>query len=257
MLKSFEAEVPNKVQYYDPENSNYVIIAPRDVYYSVHKDRQNRMMQKWTVKPSYDFPGGQWIKDLKAVLRVYVAMAGVLSAVVLIVAAIAIIVLVPPVGVGAGAAVTTGVATGATVPAAVAVEQIVVPAGMAAKLVASGAITGGVPAAIGTFEATMTAMAAAPATKTIAAATGVLFVVFNSKGARAATGNSPDGRFSAIRAVAVADFQPSGGVQSASSLGPPMNFLHSPETAKGKFGLGTQVLFDNMPHFIIGRFSAK
>lgn len=266
LSRTLDAEVRNKIQDYDPENSNFVIIAPKDLYQQMHDEqhniRQNRLVQKWmTVAPSYDFPGGQWIKDLKAVLRVYVALAGAVSAAVIIVGTIAIIVLVPPAGVAAGAAVTTGVAPGVTIPAATVpammpVSQIVVPAGMVAKFVASGAITGGAAAAVGTFEAAMAAMAMAPAAKYLAGSAGVLMVFFNSKSARAATGNSADARFSAIRAVAVADFQSIGGVQSASSFGPPMNF-QSTETAKGKFGLHTQVLFDNIPHIIIGQYSAK
>ena len=264
-FQTFEAEVPNKIQLYDPENSNFVIIAPKDFYQQMHQEdhnnRQNRLRQNLVIQPSYNFPGGQWIKDLKGYLRGAVVLTGAVAFTVLIVGTIAIIVLVPPAGVAAGAAVTTGVAPGVTVPTAVVVEQIIVPAGMAAKLVASGAITGGAVAAVGTFEATMTAMAAAPAAKLIAGSAGVLMVFFNSKSARAATGNSAtgnsaDARFSAIRAVAVADFQSIGGVQSASSFGPPMNF-QSTETAKGKFGLHTQVFFNNEPHIIIGQFSAK
>jgi hypothetical protein len=61
----------------------------------------------------------------------------------------------------------------------------------------------------------------------------------------------------ALKAVAVADFvRLPTGVQSALST-PDLNSFQTPEEAKGKFGLGTQVFYDGKPHWIIGQFTAK
>ena len=60
-----------------------------------------------------------------------------------------------------------------------------------------------------------------------------------------------------IRAVALGDFKPIGGIQSASSAGPPLDFAHTPNTSRGKFNLGTEVLFDNLPHVIIGQLAVR
>ena len=64
-------------------------------------------------------------------------------------------------------------------------------------------------------------------------------------------------RVLAIRAVAISDFKPIGAVQSAYSVGPPPDFVHTQDTSRGKFNLGTEVLFDGLPHVIIGQLAVR
>ncbi len=255
LLPTLRAELSNKINFYDPENSNYVIIVPQDFYHEWYKQKNARMMEKMRVKPSYDFPGGQAVKELRSRLHHVSKLLGVVAAGVIMVGAIAVIVVAPAAVAGAGAAVSAGATAGttATAGAGAVTSTIIVPAGIAAQVAASSTAAGGAIAAAGTVEAALVALATAPATKAVVMAAGVLMIIGFSRKAQAATGD----QITAIRAVAVADFQPIGGIQSALSAGPPSSFFHTADTAKGKFNIGTKVLFDRKPHFIIGQFSVS
>jgi hypothetical protein len=97
------------------------------------------------------------------------------------------------------------------------------------------------------------AMLSAPAAKALAAAAGVLLVIGSAKQADAASAKD----FKAIRAVALADFRFDNGIESATKTQLPVDKIQSPEMLKGKFAIGTRVLFDGTPHVIIGQISAR
>jgi uncharacterized protein DUF4157 len=258
--------LPKAVHTYDPENSNFVFIVPADFYHDWYKQtRSNKIWDFHTVKPSYDFPGGQAVKEMRSRLHHASLLIGVVAFTVIVVGTIVFAAAVLPAVAATGAGATTGAAAGASAGAAAvslpASSTIIVPAGIAAQVAAAGSTAAATAAAGGGVTTAMWALAAAPAAKTVLAATaGVLLVIGTVKNANAGTGR-PDkpvvSKVSAFRAVAIDDFKPVGNTQAAVSNGPPANFSHTPETAKGKFNVGTKVLFDNVPHIIIGGFSVS
>ena len=140
--------------------------------------------------------------------------------------------------------------------AGVAAVVILTAGGYALAAVAPAAVAAGGAAAGGgevISLAAYRAMLAAPSVKYLAAAAGVVLVIGYVKYAQGATPSVE--RPSAVRAVAVADFQLDQGMLSATSRpAPPNSKVIQPDLAKHPFALGTKVLFDGKPHFIIGRF---
>ena len=264
--------LPKAVPSYDPGNSNYVFIVPADFYWDWYKQtRSNKIWEFFSAKPS-DFPGSQAVKELRSRLHRVSLLLGIASFAVIVAGTIVFIGAALSAAAGAGATATTGTAAGASAgtaavttgtaagagagtaavttgtaasasAAAAAVSlpissTIAVPAAMVARLAAAGGTAAATAAASGGLTAAMWALAAAPATKTVMAAAGVLLVIGKVNNAHAGTG-LPDKpiitKVSAFLAVAVDDFKPIGNVQAALSSGPPPDFSHTPETAKGKF----------------------
>lgn len=231
LLPAIRAELPNAIRFFDPENPNHVIIVPQEFYRAWYKKRNDQMMEKMRVKPSYEMPGGQLVKNLR----------GQLFFISLVVAGVAAVVIV----------VAGGVVLGA------------VAAGSAAAEVAVGtAAAGGGGAAGGGAEiislAAYKAMLAAPEVKALAAAAGVLLVLGTANDARAASVSIS--QVSAIRAVAVTEFRPVAGLPFA-TCAPGQGNSNSVYTAEmgsqKKLALGAQVLFDGKSYVIIGQISAK
>jgi hypothetical protein len=258
--------LPKAVPSYDPEYSNYVFIVPEDFYYEWHRQmrRSKPVEDYFRVQPSYDFPGGHAVKEMRSRLHHASLLLGVAALAVMVAGTIVFVAVALPAAAGAGAVATTGTAAGASAgTAAVSLpisSTIIVPAEIATGVAAAGGTAATTAAASGGVTAAMWALAAAPATKTVLATAGVLLVLGTVNNASAGTGQ-PDNpivaKVSAFRAVAVDDFKPVGNTQVALSSGPPADFQHTPETAKRKFDVGTKVLFDNVPHIIIGGFSAS
>lgn len=268
--------LPKAVHTYDPENSNFVFIVPADFYYEWYKQtRSNKIWDFHTVRPSYDFPGGHAVKEMRSRLHHASLVIGVVALGVMVAGTVVFAAALLPAAAagagattgaaaGAGAGAAAGAGTGAAAGAAVSLpasSTIIVPTTIAAKVAAAGGTAAATAAASGGVTAAMWALAAAPAAKTmLAASAGVLLVIGTVKNANAGT-SQPDkavvSQVSAFRAVAIDDFKPVGNIQAAISNGPPSDFSHTPETAKGKFNVGTKVLFDNVPHIIIGGFSVS
>jgi hypothetical protein len=268
--KSLWAELPSKIQFYDPQNPNYVFIVPKDFYreWYRHKnaaEKTKRMWDKLQVKPSYDFPGGSLVKDQRAWYHSLSGMAAVVAAAgIIFVGGVMVI----PATASTAAGVTAAELVSAVEAAAAAsaevygpVQAIVVSTRIAAQVgagyTATGAtigITAGATASA--TGGTLAAVFGTSAVKTTIATAGVLMVIIGGPSTAHAK-DLPKAKVSAIRAVAVDDFQPLESVQTAVSGGPPTNFSHTPETSKGKFKPGTLVLFDAEPHIIIGTFSVR
>jgi hypothetical protein len=246
------AQLPKTIRFFDPGNSNYVIIAPQEFYkldyikQKAARDWENQKVQseysRNRIRPS-TIPG----LNPKNVATFIIAAAVVGS---LMVVSAGTLITAP-----AAVAVTEGAAVSAEVAG---IEVIIAYESGAAGAGAGAAVAGGTAAATAAEAATLAAyqaMLATPAAKALAATAGVVLVLGNVKNAQAAKPSID--QLTALKAVAVADFQPlAGGVQSASST-PNVNVFLTPEEAKGKFGLGTRVLYDGKPHFIIAVFSAK
>jgi hypothetical protein len=222
LLPEVRAELPRAIRFYDPQNPEYVVIVPREFYWAWYKRQNDQMLEKMRVKPSYDMPGGQLVKNFRHQLFIIeCVVAGV-------------------------AAVLIGVAAGAVLaPAA---------GGAAAAGGGAAAAGGGEVVSLAAYRA----MLAAPQAKTLAAAAGVLLVTGTVNDAQAA---SPAiGQVSAIRAVAVADFRPLGDLPSATSTPEQQksNFIYSSKTgSRTMFALGGLVVFDGKQHVIIGQISAR
>lgn len=225
ILPTIHAELQKKIRSYDPDYPNYVIIVPQEFYWAWYKRRNERVLDKMRANPPFldgRHPVGQFH----------------------IIAGSATLIAAAAIGVG-GLIVAASTLTAASAAMA---------ATVAGSTTAGGAAAGG---ATVVSLAAYKAMLATPAAKVLAAAAGVLIVIGNVKDANAA--NHTISEVSAIRAVPVVDFQPVNGVQSASSAAAPREsgFVHTPESAKGKFSLETRVLFDGKPHIVIGQISAK
>jgi hypothetical protein len=154
--------------------------------------------------------------------------------------------------VGTTASASAGVGAG-TIEVVVAYEAGATAIGTGATLTATEVMS----------VAAYQALLATPTAKAVAAtaAAGVVLLLGNIKNAQAAT-SSPSvkpviDQAIAVRAIPITDFQPLGTKQHAFQQGPPTGFRHTPETAKGKSGLGTEVFYDNSSHWIIGRVSVR
>jgi hypothetical protein len=103
------------------------------------------------------------------------------------------------------------------------------------------------------------AMLSAPAVKAVAATAGAVLVLFNIRNAEASTSKPKPvpSNIVAMKAVAVDDFEAVGGVQSAFSTGRSRLSLPVCSDASKVFGLGTKVMYDNKPHWVLGRFLIK
>ena len=133
--------------------------------------------------------------------------------------------------------------------AGVAAVVILTAGGYALAAVAPAAVAAGGAAAGGgevISLAAYRAMLAAPSVKYLAAAAGVVLVIGYVKYAQGATPSVE--RPSAVRAVAVADFQLDQGMLSATSAPRRQLESHTTHLAKHPFALGTKVLFDGKPH---------
>jgi hypothetical protein len=226
--RMIRSELEKKVRFYDPNNSNYIIIVPQHLYWRWYDQLNEPVREKFRVKPSYDFPGGQAVRQFRGQLFTISTIAAGMAAIAIVVA-------------------------GGTVLAAVAASAAAAGAGAAAAGGGAAAAGGGEVISLAAYRA----MLAAPRVRTLAAAAGVLVVLGTVNNAQA--GSATIGSTDAIRVVPVAEFEPDKGVQSATSaLEPPdSNFIQTPETAKGKFGLGTVVHFDGVRHVIIGQVSVN
>jgi hypothetical protein len=189
--------------------------------------------------------------------------------------AVGALAMAPAAGVGAGAAtaVAAAAATATEEGTGTAIEVVLAceeggQAAVEAALTTAGEAPTVFPAGSGTMMAWQ-GMWSAPAVKAATAVVaGALLVVGTPKNAGAST--SPDDGDSTssgpkpvledpvvIRAVSITDFQPVGSLQSASSKGPPDNFRHTPETARGKFYVNMPVLFDNARHYILATATVR
>lgn len=128
----------------------------------------------------------------------------------------------------------------------------------AGGVVAAGSAGGG--ASAGGAEiislAAYKALHASKAAKTLAAAAGVLLVVGTPGNASAKETAISD--VGAVRVVPVEYFKPFFGLQVATTNNDvPVDFMHTPETMAGQFNLGASVLFDWLPHRVIGQFAVE
>jgi hypothetical protein len=259
---SLKAELGRAVRTYDSQNSNFVFLVPAAFYYEYRKQKvNNKIWNSFRVAPSYDFPGGQAVKELQSRIHHVSKILSIAGMAVIVVGSIVFFVAAAAAAATAGAVATTGATAGAAAAASLpATTTVIAPAGVIVQTWAVGSTAAATVASTGGATAALWAAAAAPAAKTIVASAGVLLLIGTVKNAHAGT-NLPDKplatQVSAFRAVPVADFKPIGAMQTASGQGPPEDFFHTPDTARGKFNVGTKVLFDNVPHIIIGGFSAK
>ena len=97
---------------------------------------------------------------------------------------------------------------------------------------------------------------AAPAVKALAKAAGVLFVLGAVNNADADTPTVDS--VGAIRVVAVGDFELFGTpIAGSTSDGLVSPVLHSPEATRGKFDLGSIVVYDHTEHIVIGQIGVR
>jgi hypothetical protein len=148
-----------------------------------------------------------------------------------------------------------GVAAGAYAAAVAGIILIEASAFGAAAATADAAAAGGGGAPIASLDL-YRAMRASKEAAELAKAAGVLIVIGLSANARA---NHPEIReITAARLVPVEMFKPYKDKQAASNADDvPGDFLQTEETAKGKFGVGTTVLYDWEPHVIIARIQVE
>ena len=217
-------EAKKQVQFYDPAEPRYVIIMPREIY-KKWPHRQNELWEKLRVQPSYgDAPGGSYVKHVKGQLAVVAAIVTVVGIALLI-------------------------AVGATVICAIS-------AAAAAAAVEAAVVTETVAEADVISMAAYRAAKASAAVKALAKAAGVLFVLSTVNNADAA--NPSVDAVDAIRIVALGDFELFGTPMAASdSDGLVSPVLHSPEATRGKFDLGSIVLFDHVEHIVIGQIGVR
>jgi hypothetical protein len=252
------AQLRKVIPFYDPGNSNYVIIAPWSFYKTDYsRQKADKMWEPLKVKLPYFLDmrnhGVAAMRFTFIIIGIAAGAYGVGS----IIAAAPVVAtgttaaemeaMVLAVNTAAAKTAATGTAVvGYEVGAAAAVQSsIVAPAAITAKLAAGST-------AMVAYHALLTA----PAVKAAAAVTGALLVLGNVKTA-AAEGLPPAvDNVVTLRVVPVADFQDRGGVLSASSSFDENVYL-TPEEAKGKFNLGTKVLYDNKPHFVMGQVMVR
>jgi hypothetical protein len=216
-------ELKLKLRMFDPENPEYVIIVPQPFYRDWQRIQSDKMIDRMRVKlpPFLDSrnPIGQFRIIGWTMIGLY---AGAMAVGVIIAGAS----LLAPAAAG-GAAVAGGAAAGGA-------------AGGGAEVISLAAYR---------------ALQAAPVAKELAAAAGVLLVLGTVTSAKADSATIGD--IAAIRYVPVSDFQPHGGVQTAVTRRASRIGLGVCQDTKGKFNLGTQVMFDSQPHNIIGQFIAR
>lgn len=228
-------EAKKQIRYFDPNEPRYVIIIPRDVY-KKWPHRQNELWDKLRTSPTYgDVPGASYVRHVKGQLAVVAAIVSVVGLALLIV-----------VGGYAICAIGAGVIAAAAAESAAAVQTAAETAAVA-EAVAKGEVIS---------LAAYRAAKAAPAVKALAKAAGVLFVLASVSNADADTPTVDS--VSAIRAVAVGDFELFGTPTAGSTTdGPVSSVLHTPEATRGKFELGSIVMYDHAEHIVIGQIGVR
>jgi hypothetical protein len=217
-------EAKKQIRFYDENEPRYVIIIPREIY-KKWPHQQNELWDKLRVTPSYgDAPGASYVRHVKTQLAVVAAIVSVVGIAVLIVVASATIIF----AISAAAAVAAETAAVAGTVA----EADVIPL------------------------AAYRAAKAAPAVKALAKAAGVLFVLGTVNNADA--DNPTVTAVDAIRVVAVGDFELFGTPTAGSGPDAPVSpTLHSPEATRGKFELGSIVIYDHAEHIVIGQIGVR
>jgi hypothetical protein len=245
MIKTW---LPKAIEFYDPESPDYVIIVPRQFYTLDYMKEKARM--DWRIMTG-KAPFFNQIVTTNTIMFAIMGGAQVGMGLVGIIAA-------------APAAVSTGAVVGTTASASAGMGagtiEVVVAYEAGATAVGTGAtLTGTEAMSVAAYQALL----ATPTAKAVAtmATAGVVLLLGDIKNAQAAT-SSPSvkpviGQAVVIRVIPITDFQPLGPKQHAFHQGPPNGFRHTPESAKGKFGLGTEVFYDNSSHWIIGRVSVR
>jgi hypothetical protein len=230
-------EAKKQIRYYDPNEPRYVIIIPRDIYKKWPR-RQNELWDKLRVSPTYgDVPGASYVRHVKGQLAVVAAIVSVVGIALLIV-----------VGGYAICAISAGAIAAAAAESAAAAQT----AAVAETVAVTQAAAQGEVISLAAYRAAK----AAPAVKALAKAAGVLFVLGGVSNADAETPTVDS--VSAIRAVAVGDFELFGTPTAGSTTdGPVSSVLHTPEATRGKFELGSIVIYDHTEHIVIGQIGVR
>ena len=217
------AEAAKQVRFYDPNEPRYVIIIPRELYKRWPR-QQSELWDKLRVTPSYgDAPGASYVRHVKGQLVVVAAIVSIVGIAVLI---------------AVGATVICAISAGAV---AAAETATVAEAATQADVISLAAYR---------------AAKAAPAVKALAKAAGVLFVLGTVNNADADTPTVDS--VGAIRVVAVGDFELFGTpIAGSTSDGLVSPVLHSPEATRGKFELGSIVVYDHAEHVVIGQIGVR
>jgi hypothetical protein len=263
------ALLPQVVPFYDPDSPEYVIIVPSELFsFDYFKWKAAQELNKLKVRstfieqglklfgPAFANGAGKnpffWLtlmNDMAAVIIVPVATVELaLTAVEAI-------------------AVTTA---GAKAGAGRIIVEVAYEAGARAAVTSTGASAGAVATNVaGSAVATTQAMLASPVVKTVAttASAGIAIIIGNVKNAQAdmqpQAGSSSAGakpfidQACALKVVPINTFETMAGVPSTFSATMWKEYRRTAQPAKGDFGLGRMVYYDNRPHWVIGRFSVR
>lgn len=244
MAKAF---LPKAIPYFDPANSNFVIIVPQEFFTLDYV--KNKVSSTWLGPMRMKVPFFNQIITTATVMFVIMGAAqigaGLLAAAPVIAGAMA----------GTTVTASASTAAGTTIEVVVAYEA----GTAAASATAAGATTTAAATELAMLVAHQTLMSTA-AKVGLTASAGAILLLSNIRTAKAGTATTPPefvvDHSVGVRVVACADFQNFGGVQSATGV-PNPNVFQPASEAKGKFGLGTRVLFDNKPHWIMGQVSVR
>jgi hypothetical protein len=240
---TMRSEIPTQVQYYDTAYPDYVVIVPREfhsVWTSRKADQRNEYARGfYRPRPSFDFPGGHFVKDLKRQLYYASLVIGGISLAVVVVAASAV-----GAAYAAGAESIALAEAGTAARGAAVVDELAVA--RAAKAARSGLAVGG------------GLTAAREVVKRAAAATLLGFGI--AKNARA--GTLEPVQSGVITAVPIAQFyMDATTLPSATRDATPIEYYADyskvPEVVKSTFRLGAYVSFDYKPHVIVAKLTAK
>ncbi len=289
------AQLPKTVPFYEPDSPDYVIIVPQD-FYTLDYIKQKAAKQWDLVRLKLPFfidthqqmvvakyiswiiigaAVGAWAGGIAIAAAAGIGAAAgatVVTATTVEASAQAgaIEVVIAYEASGAAAVQSTIVAPGAIAAEVAGGSSAMLQAMFSAPAVKAAAAAAGALLILGNVRQAR----AASALEDAAATVGSVLTAGNARNAQAepqnATANaavpsataratSPNAAPSldhivAIKAIPIDEFQPMGGIQTAFSDRSPTQCF---DTSKAKFGLGTKVMYDNNPHWIIGRFSVR
>jgi hypothetical protein len=246
------AQLPKTVPFFDPMSPDYIIIAPQEFYSLdfVKRKYQEQLQRKWDLlgAPTPPFlntrlPVGQFTR-IGTYLVAFFVVAELATAA-------AAIILVAAAGAVAGAeVVATTAATTEVVATTTVTSTAPTVVDLTANVVAANAAVD--PALAATIQAALASEAARRAI-TIAAGAAVL-IIGKVKLAQAAPSRATLDDIIMVQALPLDRFQLVGGVLRGSSN----DKLTSPACVDAsKVSVGTKVMYDGKPHFVLGRFSVK
>jgi hypothetical protein len=256
-LTSFiRAQLPKTIPTFDPASPDYALIVPKAFFELDYiRNKSSREWDMLRMKMPYFLDTRQsQVAENRIVWMIIGAALGAAAA-----GAGAVFIGAPTAVAAEASAVVSG-SVGAGASASGAIEVVIAydtgaVVGTQSTIVVPGAIAAQITGSAGAATAYQ-AMLAAPAVKAVAAAAGALLLLGNVRNAQASTGSAAAASLEnvmAVRAIPLTDFQAVGGIQQAPVRLPKQDVCMTPQALEKNFGLGVKVLYDNNPHWIIGR----